>query len=64
MPSSLENVTALYEELEGWGSVAGIRTYDALPENAKRYIRRIEELTGTKVGIISTSPERNDTILL
>ncbi len=64
MPSSLENVTALYEEMEGWGSVAGIRTYEALPENAKRYIRRIEELTGTKVGIISTSPERNDTILL
>ncbi|MBE0496256.1 MAG: adenylosuccinate synthase [Campylobacterales bacterium] len=64
MPSSLENVTPVYEEMEGWGKVAGVRTFDALPENAKRYIRRIEALCGTKVGIISTSPDRNDTILL
>ncbi|DAB31856.1 MAG TPA: hypothetical protein CFH79_06910 [Sulfurospirillum sp. UBA11407] len=38
--------------------------FDKLPEAAKRYINRIEELTNTKVGIISTSPERNDTIVL
>jgi adenylosuccinate synthase len=64
IPASLEEVTPLYEELPGWSKVAGVRTYDALPENAKRYIERIEALTGTKVGIISTSPERSDTILL
>ena len=34
-----------------------------IPANAKKYIERIEELTGVKVGIISTSPERNDTII-
>jgi len=64
MPTSLENVTPVYEEMLGWDKVAGVRVFEALPENAKRYIRRIEELTGTKVGIISTSPDRNDTILL
>ena len=64
VPANLEDVKPVYEEIEGWGSVAGISEYDKLPENAKKYIRRIEELTGTKVGIISTSPERKDTIVL
>ncbi|MDD6924765.1 MAG: adenylosuccinate synthase [Campylobacteraceae bacterium] len=62
-PSDLENAKPIYEEMDGWDSIAGIRSYDELPENAKKYIERIEELTGVKVGIISTSPERNDTII-
>lgn len=63
MPSNLDNVKPVYEEIEGWDSVVGIREFDLLPENAKKYIQRIEELTGVKVGIISTSPERADTII-
>ena len=63
MPSNLENVTPIYEEIDGWDSVVGCREFNQLPENAKKYIERIEELTGVKVGIISTSPERDDTII-
>lgn len=63
MPSDLDNVKAIYEEIDGWDSVVGCRDYEALPENAKKYIEKIEELTGVKVGIISTSPERDDTII-
>ncbi|MEE3694992.1 adenylosuccinate synthase [Campylobacter devanensis] len=63
MPANLDEVTPIYEELEGWDSISGIKHYDDLPLNAKRYINRIEELTGVRVSIISTSPERSDTIL-
>ena len=63
MPSDLENVKPIYEEFDGWDKVEGIRDYDALPENAKRYIEKIEEVTSVKVGIVSTSPERADTII-
>ena len=62
-PSDLENAKPIYEEMDGWDSIAGIRSFEKLPANAKKYIERIEELTGVKVGIISTSPERNDTII-
>lgn len=63
VPSSLDDVKPVYEEIEGWESVVGCREFDALPIQAKNYIKRIEELTQTKVGIISTSPDRNDTII-
>ena len=63
MPSNMENVEAVYEEIAGWDSVVGVRKYDNLPENAKKYIAKIEEITNVKVGIISTSPERDDTII-
>ncbi|PPK58994.1 adenylosuccinate synthetase [Malaciobacter marinus] len=63
MPLDLENVKPIYEEIDGWDSVVGVREFDKLPENAKKYIQKIEELTGVKVGIISTSPERDDTII-
>ncbi|MGB6327843.1 MAG: adenylosuccinate synthase [Halarcobacter sp.] len=63
MPSDLENVKPVYEEIAGWDSVVGCREFDKLPENAKKYINKIEELTGVRVGIVSTSPERDDTII-
>ncbi|RBQ28577.1 adenylosuccinate synthase [Aliarcobacter vitoriensis] len=63
MPSDMENVTAIYEEIDGWDSVVGIRDYESLPANAKKYIEKIEEITSVKVGIVSTSPERADTII-
>ena len=63
VPSSLDDVKPIYEEIDGWESVVGIRDYDALPANAKKYIEKIEEVTSVRVGIVSTSPERDDTII-
>ena len=63
VPSNLDNIKPIYEDIKGWDSVVGCRNYDDLPQTAKEYISRIEELTNTKVGIISTSPEREDTII-
>ncbi|WP_111655655.1 adenylosuccinate synthase [Isoalcanivorax indicus] len=55
----------VYETLPGWKeSTLGARTLEALPENARAYIRRIEEVTGAPIDIISTGPDRNETIML
>ena len=64
MPEDLENIVPIYEELDGWDSVVGCRGFNSLPKEAKAYIKRLEEITGTRIGIISTSPDRNDTIIL
>lgn len=54
-----------YIEVPGWKeSTVGVRTYDELPENAKAYIKKIEEVVGIPVDIISTGPDRADTIVL
>lgn len=52
------------EYMAGWQSSAGIKSVEALPENAKAYIARLEELVGVKVTIISTGPDRDETIVL
>ncbi len=58
-------VEAIYEEFEGWSeSTAGARSWAQLPAQAIKYIRRIEELIGCPVALVSTSPEREDTILV
>ncbi|MFW5910487.1 MAG: adenylosuccinate synthase [Thiohalospira sp.] len=55
----------IYEELPGWTeSTEGVKAFDDLPDNAQRYLRRIEELTETPIAIISTGPEREETIVL
>ena len=55
----------IYEEMPGWrDSTVGVRRYAELPANARAYLRRIEELTGTPIDIISTGPDRADTIVL
>jgi adenylosuccinate synthase len=55
----------LYEDLPGWqGSTAGARSWADLPAEAVKYVRRIEELIGCPVALLSTSPERDDTILV
>jgi adenylosuccinate synthase len=54
-----------YIEVPGWKeSTVGIRSYEELPENAKAYIKKIEEVVGITVDIISTGPDRADTILM
>ncbi len=55
----------VYEELPGWSeSTLGAKTLEALPANARAYIKRIEELIGAPIDIISTGPDRNETIVL
>ena len=58
-------VTPVYETLEGWSeSTAGARSWADLPGAAIKYVRRIEELIDCPVALLSTSPERDDTILV
>ncbi len=58
-------IEPVYEEFEGWAdSTAGARSWAELPAQAIKYVRRIEELIGAPVAILSTSPERDDTILV
>ncbi len=57
--------TPIYEDIEGWKeSTAGARSWADLPAQAIKYIRRIEELIQCPVALVSTSPERDDTILV
>ena len=58
-------VRPVYETLEGWReSTQGARSVRDLPAAAVKYVRRIEELVGAQVALLSTSPERDDTILM
>lgn len=58
-------VTPIYEEMEGWQeSTAGARSWAELPAAAIKYVRRVEELIQCPVAMLSTSPERDDTILV
>lgn len=62
---SYEACEAVIEELPGWSeSTAGTTEFDALPDNAKAYIKRIEELVGVNIAILSTGPDREETIVL
>jgi adenylosuccinate synthase len=67
-PAGLRAQAALepvYEEMEGWGeTTAGARAVRDLPANAVKYVNRLEELIGAPVALLSTSPERDDTILM
>ncbi len=67
-PLSLDGYAGLepvYEELPGWReSTVGITEYSALPANARKYLERLESLVGVPIDIISTGPERDQTIVL
>ena len=58
-------VTPVYEEMPGWSdNTFGVTEYDGLPQAAKNYISRLEEITGVPVDIVSTGPDRSETIVL
>lgn len=58
-------VTPVYETLPGWSeTTAGARSWADLPANAIKYVRRVEELIGSQVLLLSTSPDRDDTIMV
>ena len=57
--------TPVYETMPGWnGSTVGARTFEALPTAARAYLRRIETLTGVPIAMVSTGPDRDETILV
>jgi len=62
MPSSMDGIVPVYEEMDGWESLKGAKTFDDLPQNAQKYVLRLEELMECKIDMVSISPERNDTI--
>jgi adenylosuccinate synthase len=63
--SELAACEPIYEELPGWKeSTFGVKTFNDLPQNAKKYLLRLEELAGVPIDIISTGPDRNETIML
>ena len=60
----LQNCQPIYEELDGWwDDITKVRSYDKLPNNAKKYLRRIEELLGVPISIVSVGPKREQTIV-
>ena len=68
LPAAVEDqlkVKPIYKSFQGWRtSTRGIKNFDKLPTNAKKYINELEKFIETKVSSISTSPEREDTILI
>ena len=68
LPSASEdqfNIKPIYKTFPGWKtSTQGVRNMEELPENAKSYIHAIEDFIEAKISSISTSPEREDTILI
>lgn len=66
-PPSLEELALcepIYEEMPGWeGDISGCTSYDELPENAKRYIERLEELVGCKIAMVGVGPNRTQNLL-
>lgn len=64
-PVKQAKIRPIYETIPGWKTpIAGVREFDKLPASAQKYVKRLEELTGVKIAVISTSPERNDSIML
>ena len=62
---AVEKCVPIYETMAGWSeSTFGVTEYDKLPDNAKKYLQRIEEVCGAPIAIISTGPDRDATILL
>ena len=61
----IERCTPIYETLEGWSeSTVGVTQYDKLPINARLYLQRIEQVTGVPIHMVSTSPDRDHTIMM
>lgn len=67
-PASIEELSKcepVFEELDGWNEdITSVRSFDELPENAKKYVSRIEELCGVKASIVAVGPKRDQTMVL
>ena len=61
----LERCKPIFEELPGWTEdIRGVRRYEDLPANTKNYLKRVEELVGVPIQVVSVGPDREETILL
>jgi adenylosuccinate synthase len=64
LPADFAEAHAVYEDVPGWKAcTAGITRYEELPSNARRYLERLQELLGVPITMISTGPERDQTII-
>ena len=62
---SLARAEPVYEDIAGWNqSTVGLRSFAQLPSSAQRYLRRIEAICGVRIDVISTGPEREETIVM
>ena len=62
---ALEGCEPVYEELPGWsGSTVGVKRYEDLPPQARKYLERMAEICGVPVDMISTGPDRDETIVM
>jgi len=65
LPRNLENLNPVYEEMPGWKcKTAGITDYNKLPSEMLDYLKRLSELVGAEISIISTGPKREESIVL
>ena len=63
--AALERCKPVYIEMPGWTEdITGCRTYEELPENARKYVEKLAELTGVQIGMISVGPDRRQTIIV
>ncbi|MPN35288.1 Adenylosuccinate synthetase [bioreactor metagenome] len=61
----LDKVEPVYEEMPGWETdISSVRKYEDLPVNAKKYLERLSEVAGIKIGIVSVGPGREQTMIL
>ena len=66
-PASLEDLEKcepVYEELEGWGDISNVKSYNEFPQSVKTYIHRIEELIGCKITMVGVGPNRDQNIIV
>ena len=66
-PASLEELEKcepVYEEMEGWGDISGVKSYEEFPQSVKNYIKRIEELIGCKITMVGVGPNRDQNIVI
>ena len=62
--TAFHHATPVYEELDGWWEdISKARTFDDLPVNAQRYVRRIEELAGARISVIGVGPGREENVV-
>ena len=66
-PASLEDLEKcepVYEEMEGWGDISNVKSYAELPQSAKNYVKRIEELIGCKISMVGIGPNRDQNLIV